>query len=299
MEKVICKWLFNTLQTRPLLVQPSSSDVPPTQKSADPSRRDMEISYAGSKRCRVRPHPNQNPKSKIQTPNSKLQNPKSKIQNPNSKIQNPKSKIQTPKSKLQNPKSKRPVWSLDFGFWAWSGREWRRWLCSKWWCMAVLATRIWPSWRRTSLQPKGSRLDSPRARPKLGTDFRRRGFAGNRAPISGPASWKSGPSFRRNCGPGGAAQNVRSTSRGAEHVCKCKGLSTSRAIDHMCICKRRQHRIALWIFAAMGIYTLQASFSNKTYFWTKPSQISKIIISHLNKSYLAVFADLKLNASWL
>ena len=49
--------------------------------------------------------------------------------------------------------------------------------------MAVLATRIWPSWRHTSLQPKGSRLDSPHARPKLGTDFRRRGFAGS--PISG------------------------------------------------------------------------------------------------------------------
>ena len=136
----------------------------------------MEISYAGSKRCRVRPHPNQNPKSKIQTPKSKIQNPKSKlqnpkskiqtapfgaatkrtntkliqnpksklqnpkskiqnpkskiqnprskiqnpkskIQNPKSKIQNPNSKLQTPKSKLQNPKSKRPVWSLDFGFW--------------------------------------------------------------------------------------------------------------------------------------------------------------------------------------
>ena len=114
----------------------------------------MEISYAGSKRCRLRPHPNQNPKSKIQTPkskiqtapfgaatkrtktkliqnpNSKLQNPKSKIQNPKSKFQNPKSKIlnpkskiqnpnpklQNPKSKLQNPKSKRPVWILDFGF---------------------------------------------------------------------------------------------------------------------------------------------------------------------------------------
>ena len=89
--------------------------------------------------------------------------------------------------------------------------------------MAVLATRIWPSWRHTSLQPKGSRLDSPHARPKLGTDFRRRGFAGNRAPISGPVSWKSGSNFRRNCGPGGAAQNVRSTSRGADHVCRRKG----------------------------------------------------------------------------
>ena len=83
----------------------------------------MEISYAGSKRCQVRPHPNQNPKSKIQTPNSKIQNPNSKLQNPNSKIQTPKSKrrrlgppqkerrlnwskIQNPNSKLQNPKSK-------------------------------------------------------------------------------------------------------------------------------------------------------------------------------------------------
>ena len=83
----------------------------------------MEISYAGSKRRQVRPHPNQNPKSKIQTPKSKLQTPKSKIQtapfgaatkrtktkliqNPKSKLQNPKSKIQDPKSKIQNPKSK-------------------------------------------------------------------------------------------------------------------------------------------------------------------------------------------------
>ena len=52
--------------------------------------------------------------------------------------------------------------------------------------MAVLAPRIWPSWRHTSLQPKGSRLDSPHARLKLGTDFRRRGpCRGNRGPISG------------------------------------------------------------------------------------------------------------------
>ena len=101
----------------------------------------MEISYAGSKRCRVRPHPNQNPKSKIQNPNSKLQNPKSKIQNPKSKIQtapfgaatkrtntkliqnpkskiqNPKSKLQTPNSKIQTPKSKIQTARLEFGFW--------------------------------------------------------------------------------------------------------------------------------------------------------------------------------------
>ena len=39
--------------------------------------------------------------------------------------------------------------------------------------MGGLATRMWPSSGRTSLQPKGSRLDSGHARPKLGTDFRR------------------------------------------------------------------------------------------------------------------------------
>ena len=131
----------------------------------------------------------QNPKSEIQNPKSKIQNPKSQnpkseIQNPKSKIRNPKSKIRNPKSKIQNPKSKRPVWILDFGFW--SGRDRGRWPCSKWRCMAVLATWIWPSWRRTSLQPKGRRLDSPYERPKLGTDFRRRGFAGNRGSISRP-----------------------------------------------------------------------------------------------------------------
>ena len=153
----------------------------------------------------------QNPKSKIRNPKSKIQNPKSKIQNPNpnSKIQNPKSKIQNPKSEIQNPKSKirNPFrnpkskiqnpngpfgfWILDFGFW--SGRDRGRWPCSKWRCMAVLATWIWPSWRRTSLQPKGRRLDSPYERPKLGTDFRRRGFAGNRARFPGPCSGNWGP----------------------------------------------------------------------------------------------------------
>ena len=83
--------------------------------------------------------------------------------------------------------------------------------------MAVLATRIWPSWRRTSLQPKGSRLDSPRTRPKLGTDFRRRGFAGNRAPISGPASWRSEPNFRRNCGPGWRWHHAVCERKGCQH----------------------------------------------------------------------------------
>ena len=38
-------------------------------KSADPSRRDMEISYAGSKRCKVILIQTQNPRSKLQNPN--------------------------------------------------------------------------------------------------------------------------------------------------------------------------------------------------------------------------------------
>ena len=72
----------------------------------------MEISYAGSKRCRLRPHPNQNPKSKIQKApfGAATKRTKTKlIQNPNSKIQDPRTKIQNPKSKLQTPK--------EFGFW--------------------------------------------------------------------------------------------------------------------------------------------------------------------------------------
>ena len=230
----------------------------------------MEISYAGSKRCQVRPHPNQNPKSKIQTPKSKLQtpksklqtpnskiqtpksklqtpnskiqtapfgaatkrtktkliqnpksklqNPKSKIQNPKSKIQNPKSKIQNPnsklqtpnsklqtpnpkiqnpKSKLQNPKSKRPVWSLDFGFGrAGTGGD-----------GYVANDDAWPCW-----PPEFGLVGGAPAcnRKVAGSIPPTRGL--NWAPISGggvlpeiEVSWKSGPNFRRNCGPGGAA----------------------------------------------------------------------------------------------
>ena len=73
------------------------------------------------------------------------------------------------------------------------------------------------------MQPKGCRLDSPHERPKLGTDFRRRGFAGNRGSISSPVFWKLGPNFRRNCKPGGTVRNVGLTSRGADHACKGKG----------------------------------------------------------------------------
>ncbi len=100
-------------------------------KSADPSRRDMEISYAGSKRCRVILIQTQNPKSKSprfgaatkrtktklsQYPKSKTPNPKSKLQNPRSKTQKPKSKLQTPNPKIQIPNSKIQTARLEFGF---------------------------------------------------------------------------------------------------------------------------------------------------------------------------------------
>ena len=58
-------------------------------KSADPTRRDMEISYAGSKRCRLILIQTQNPNSKIQTEpfgaaakrmkTKRIQNPKTKV----------------------------------------------------------------------------------------------------------------------------------------------------------------------------------------------------------------------------
>ena len=111
----------------------------------------------------------QNPKSKTQDPRSKIQNPKSKIQNPKSKIQDPKSKIQNPKSKIQNPNGPFGFWILEFGF-GWPG-----------WGGYVANALGWMGWppkfgvvgRDSSLQAKGRRLDSPRARLKLGPDFQR------------------------------------------------------------------------------------------------------------------------------
>ena len=185
-------------------------------KSADPSRRVVAIVL-----CKIQTVPKiqnpkseiQNPKSKVQNPKSKIQNPKSKIQNPKSKIQNPKSKIQTaafgaatkrmdtktiqnPKSKIQNPKSKRLFWILGFGF---GRRGWgRRWLCSKCSCMGGLATRIWPSWWRPKLVSRRSEARSPPRAFQIGHRFPGEDFAGNRAPVSSPVSWKSGLNFQRN-----------------------------------------------------------------------------------------------------
>ena len=171
----------------------------------------MEISYAGSKRCKVILIQTQTPKSKLQTApfGAATKRTKTKL------TQNPKN---------QTPKSKRPVWILDFGFGrAGTGGDgyvgnddvWPCWppeyglvggtlACNRKVAGSIPPTRG-PNWAPIS---GGGVL--PETEPRF------------RAPISGPVSWKS-PNFRRNRGPGSPAQNVRSTSRGAGHVCKCKG----------------------------------------------------------------------------
>ncbi len=134
------------------------------QKFAVPSRRDMEISYAESKRYQVI----QNQNTKDQTPNSKIQSPKSKIQN--SKLQNPKGKvqIQNPKSKLQDPKSKQPclgpLQTKDKPIQNPNSARLRPE------AMAMYQTKMYGRHHKL-FQPKGPRLGSPHARLKLGTDF--------------------------------------------------------------------------------------------------------------------------------
>ena len=77
------------------------------------------------------------------------------------------------------------------------------------------------------------KLDSGHVRAKIGHRFPAGGFAGKRAPISGPVSWKSGLNFRRNYGPGRAAETVRSTLRGADHVCLIANIAWHRPYVQM------------------------------------------------------------------
>ena len=134
---------------------------------------------------------------------------------------NPKSKIQNPKSKIQNPNGPFGVWILDFGFGqAGTGGDGH-----------VANEDVWPCWPpefglvggAQACNRKVAGSIPPTSGPKLGTDFRRRGFARNRSSISSPVFWKLGPDFRRNCKPGGVVRNVGLTSRGADHACKGKG----------------------------------------------------------------------------
>ena len=140
----------------------------PKSKIQDPKSKIQTAAFgAATKRTDTTTIPN--PKSKIQDPKSKIQNPKSKIQNPKSKIRNPKSKLQNPKSKIQTARLDFGFWILEFGF-GWPG-----------WGGYVANALVWMGWppkfgvvgRDSSLQAKGRRLDSPRARLKLGPDFQR------------------------------------------------------------------------------------------------------------------------------
>ena len=131
----------------------------------------------------------------MQNPN-RSQNPKSKIQNPNGRVWGCHKKngyYDNPKSKIQNPRSKTK--GFGFGRLGW-GR--RRWLCSKCCCMGGLATRIWPSWWRPKLVSRRSEARSPTRAFQIGHRFPGEDFAGNRAPVSSPVSWKSGLNFQRN-----------------------------------------------------------------------------------------------------
>ena len=199
---------------------PKSKIQNPKSKIRNPKSK-IQTGPFGAATKRTKTKLIQNPKSEIQNPKSKIQNPKSKIQNPKSKIQNPKSEIQNPKSKIQNPNGPFGVWILDFGFgWAGTGGDGH-----------VANEDVWPCWPpefglvggAQACNRKVAGSVPPHERPKLGTDFRLRGFAGNRGSISSPVFWKLGPNFRRNCKPGGAVRNVGLTSRGADHACTGKG----------------------------------------------------------------------------
>ena len=85
---------------------------------------------------------------------------------------------------------------------------------------------------------------------------------GNRGPISGETAGQA------------VLLKTLGQHRAARAMCvSARGVNITWHRPCVCKCKRRQHRIALWIFAALGIYASQASFSNKTNFWTKPSNI--------------------------
>ena len=94
---------------------------------------------------------------------------------------------------------------------------------------------------------------------------------GNRGPISGETAGQA--ALLKTLGPHRAARAMCVSARAVNitwHRPCVQMQETSTS-----------HSIALWIFAALGIYASQASFSNKTYFWTKPSQISYRLSSYI------------------
>ena len=233
----------------------------------------------------------QNPKSKIQNPKSKIQDPKSKIQNPKSKIQNPKSKIQTPNSKIQTPKSKIQTARLEFGFWildfglgrAGNGGDgyvanddvWPCWppefglVGGALACSRKVAGSIPPA-RGPNWAPISGGGVLPEIEPRFPAPRR-----GDRGPISGETAGQAGADITLCV----SARDVNITRhRPCVHM---QETSVSHSIMDFC---------CVWNIYAASEFFQQNIFLDKT--------ISNIIDYNLNlkKSYLAGFADLKLNA---
>ena len=123
---------------------------------------------------------NPNPCTKSKIPHPKSKRPRLGLPQEQGALR--ESKIQSPQSKLQNPISQR---------WAGLGRRPER---KDVWKPQPMHCGIFG--RPQSSQPKGARLDSARARHKSRTDPEE-DFAGHRAPISSPVSWKPGLNFRK------------------------------------------------------------------------------------------------------
>ena len=124
--------------------------------------------------------------------NNLMQNPKSQLQNPNGPVwacHKQNGYYNNTKSKIRNPSG---AFGIGFGM---AGGA-----CGKRRCMAIPAARIWPSWSAPRKQPKGARLDSARARAKLGTGFQRDIMLEIWLRFPATVSWKPGPNFQRNGG---------------------------------------------------------------------------------------------------
>ena len=132
---------------------------------------------------------------------------------------------------------------------------------------------VWPCWPRESGLVGGTQACNQKVAGSIPPHAR---FCWKPSPDFRPRVVEIGAQFRRNYGPGGAAQNVRSTSRGTDQCVSARGvnITSHRPCVQTQETSTSHNRIALWIFVALGKYTSQASFSNKTYSWTKPSQTS-------------------------
>ena len=200
--------------------------------------------------------------------------PKSKIQDPKSKTAPFGAAAKRTKTKLiQNPKSKRPVWSSDFGFGfgrAGTGGDgyvanddvWPCWppefglvggtlACSRKVAGSIPPTRG-PNWAPIS---GGGVL--PEIEPRFPAPCR-----GNRGPISGETAGQA--ALLKTLGQHRAAPTMCVSARDVN-------ITWRRPCVHM---QETSTSHSIMDFCCVGNIYAASEFSNKTYFWTKPSQIS-------------------------